>query len=99
MKLKMAADRVLKRFWRENRKEDASKEASHFEVDFGSNRSQTFGCESRKLHRIAANRLQPERTMLAGLVVSLWPPWRAETAGQPKSAGFLKTWGLVWVTF
>jgi predicted alpha-1,6-mannanase (GH76 family) len=23
MKLKMAADRVLKRFWRENRKEDA----------------------------------------------------------------------------
>jgi hypothetical protein len=25
MKLKMAADRVLKRFWRENRKEDASK--------------------------------------------------------------------------
>jgi hypothetical protein len=26
MKLKMAADRVLKRFWRENRKEDAIKE-------------------------------------------------------------------------
>jgi hypothetical protein len=25
MKLKMAADRVLKRFWRENRKEDAFK--------------------------------------------------------------------------